>query len=336
MGHAATDDGEGGTLYPTLTARTVAMTILRRGAASGVRALGTTRSAHPAGSTLLPLPNVPATIISGPPVGEDFAVALPYEADKLPVEDASKFPESGYVEVVNAGGRREIIYYTGKENAVIAGSNPERKQDYLTGIRHFRGRFGTTPVNLTGLAAFDDVRNTSAAQITAYSDARRIVTLAQPRLHDRMPLLVAVDGAGGTTRTYTPHDPDADVVCFEATKTVRGAKWLSVDWTEAVPANTDVIVLAQVGSSPSWLAAEPVMWDGLWAAGSRVIYKFDAPKAQDADNAIDAAGDTITIRVFFKFNSGYDTTKWEAPVLKSLTVTYEAGTRVIESEVLDH
>jgi hypothetical protein len=77
------------------------------------------------------------------------------------------------------------------------------------------------------------------------------------------------------------------------------------------------------------------MWDAE-PTGGRVIYKFDTPKAQATDNAINAAGDTITIRVFFKFSPGYDTTKWEAPVLKSLTVTYEAGTRVIESEVLDY
>ena len=336
LGHTPADDGEGGMLHPTLEARTAEMTILRRGAASGVRALGTARAAHPAGSRLLPLPNVPATIISGPPVSEDFAVSLPYEADKIPVEDASRFPDSGYVEVTNAANRREIIYYTGKEEAVITGSDPERKQQYLTGVRHFRGRFGTTPVDLTGLAAFDDVRNTSAAQIAAYSDARRIVTLVQPRLHDRMPLLITMDGTNETERVFTPHDPEADLVYFEATKTVRGAKWLSVDWTETVPENTDLIVLARVGGSPSWLSAEPVMWNNPPEGGGRVILKFDAPKTQGTDNAINAAGDTITIRVFFKFNPGYDTTKWEAPVLKSLTVTYEAGTSVIESEVLDY
>jgi len=336
LGHAPADDGEGGTLYPTLTARTAAMTILRRGAASGVRALGTARSAHPAGSRVLPLPNVPATILSGPPVGGDFAAALAYEGDKIPVEDASKFPGRGYLEVVNSLGHREVLYYTSKEEIAIPGSDPERKQSYFCGIRRFRGRFGTSPVNLTGLTAFDDVRDTSAAQIDAYRDPRRLVTLFRPRVHDRMPLAITMDGANEVSRVYAPHNTDSDLLYFEATKTVRGAKWLSVDWTETVPENTDVIVLARVGRSPSWRTGEPVMWNAVADDGGRVITKFDTPKAQPADNALNAAGDTITIRVFFKFTPGYDAVKWETPALKSLTVTYEADTRIIESEVLNY
>ena len=336
LGHAPADDGEGGKLYPKLAARTAAMTILQRGAASGARALGTERSAHPAGSRILPLPNVPATIICGPPAGADFAAALPYEGEKIPVEDTSNFPGSGYIEISNAAGEREIIYYTHKEEQAIPDSNPPRTQYYLSGVRHFRGRFGTTPIDLTGLAAFDDVRDTSGAQLTAYGDPRRLAKLFRPRFHDRMPLLITMDGANETSRKYAPHNTGEHLLYFEAKKTVRGAKWLAVDWTETVPENTDIVVLARVGESPSWRSGVPVTWSDVGGGGGRVIYKFDAPRAGAADNAVNAAGDTISVRVFFKFGPGYDVTKWELPVLKSLTVAYEAGPRVIESEVLDY
>ncbi|MFH1732334.1 MAG: hypothetical protein ABIF82_11890 [Planctomycetota bacterium] len=336
LGHAPADDGEGGKLYPKLTARTAAMTVLQRGAASGARALGTERSAHPAGSRILPLPNVPATIISGPPAGADFAAALPYEGENIPVEDTSNFPDSGYVEISDAAGEREIIYYTHKEEQAIPGSNPPRTQYYLSGVLRFRGRFGTTPIDLTGLAAFNDVRDTSGAQVTAYGDPRRLVKLFRPRFHDRMPLLITMDGANETSREYAPHDTGEHLLYFEAKKTVRGAKWLSVDWTETVPENTDIVVLARVGESPSWRSGVPVTWSDVGGGGGRVIYKFDAPRAGADDNAVNAVGDTISVRVFFKFGPGYDVTKWEVPVLKSLTVAYEAGPRVIESEVLDY
>jgi len=336
LGHAPADDGEGGKLYPRLAARTAAMTVLQRGAATGARALGTERSAHPAGSRILPLPNVPATIISGPPVAADFAAALPYEGENIPVEDTSNFPDSGYVEISNAAGDREIIYYTHKEEQAIPDSDPARTQYYLSGVRRFRGRFGTTPIDLTGLTVFDDVRDTSGAQVTAYGDPRRLVKLFSPRFHDRMPLLITMNGANETSREYAPHNTDEHLLYFEAKKTVRGAKWLSVDWAETVPENTDIVVLARVSESPSWSSGVPVLWGDVGDGGGRVIYKFDAPRAGAGDNAISAAGDTISVRVFFKFGPGYDITKWEVPVLKSLTVTYEAGPRVIESEVLDY
>jgi len=336
LGHEAADDGEGGTLYPRLTARTVAMTVLKRGGAPGALALGTGRADHDAGSRILPLPNAPATIICGPPLDESGAPAAAYQGDKIPVEDVSGFPESGYLEITNAAGEREIIYYTKREETIIAGSSPERKPYFFSGIRHFRGRFGTKPIDLTDLAAFDDVRNTSAAQTAAYRDPRRVAKLFRPRFHDRMPLLITMNGANEQSREYTPHPTDADMVYFELEKTVRGARWRSIDWTETVPANTDIIVLARVGGSPEWGSSAPVPWHEVPADSGSVIYKFDAPKSAADDNAIDAVGDTITIRIYFKFNAGYPVEGWQVPVLHSLTVEYEAAPGVIESQELNY
>jgi len=336
LDHLPADDGEGGTLYPTLTARTVALTVLQRGAPSGARALGTARSDHPTGSRLMPMPSRPVAIITGPPVGEDLAAAQPTEGTRIPVENASHFPDLGYIEITDAAGVREIIYYTHKAESAIAGSNPPRKQQYLCGVRRFRGRFGTTPIDLSGLAAFDDLRDTSATQTAAYRDPQRIARLVRPWVHDRMPLAITVESGSETERVYAPHADDADLVFFEATKTARGARWLWVDWTEEVPDNTDVIVLARVGESPAWRTGVPVPWGDVDEDSGRVVWKFDAPKEQDGDNAIGAAGDTITIRVFFKFKPGYDLTTWDLPVLKSLSVGYQAGPRIIESEVLDY
>jgi len=336
LGHESADDGEGGTLYPRLTARTVAMNVLQRGGAPGTLALGTSKAQHDAGSRIMPLLNVPTTIICGPPLDENDDPAAAYEGDKIPVEDVSNFPESGYLEITNAAGEREIIYYTKREEMTIAGSSPERRTYFFSGIRRFRGRFGTKPIDLTGLAVFDDVRNTSPAQTVAYRDARRAVKLFRPRFHDRMPLQTTMNGAIEDSREYAPHATDADMVYFEAKKTVRGAKWLSVDWTEAVPANTDIIVLARVGDSPEWGSAAPVLWHEVPANSGRVIYKFDAPKSAVDDNAINAAGDTITLRVYFKFNAGYAIAGWQAPVLNSLTLKYKAGPNVIESQELNY
>jgi hypothetical protein len=218
----------------------------------------------------------------------------------------------------------------------IPGSDPERKRYYFTGIRHFRGRFGSRPIDLTDLASFNDIRDTSAAQVAAYRDPRRVARLFRPPLDDRTPLAIEMDGAAEESRSYTPHADDAHLLYFETSRRVKGAKWLSIDWTEDLPDNTDIIVLARVGDGPAWGSTEPVDWDAVSADNGSTIYKFTNPKEEEDDNAIDARGDTITVRVFFKFNPGYDIDACRAPLLKSITVTYEAGPRIIESEVLSY
>ena len=330
LGHTTPSDSPA----PTLHGRTVALTVLQRGGATGTLGLGTSAAAHPAGSRLLPLPNIPVTLLNGPPVDEDGNPAVPYEGERLPVEDHAAFPESGYIELTRSTGAREIIYYTHKTEETITDSDPERKQYYLCGIRRFRGRFGTKPIDLTGLNTFGDVRNTSSAQVAAYQDTRRIVKLFRPRFPDRMPLAISMSGDNELSRAYAPYPSDTDPLYFEVKKTVRGARWLSVDWTEQVPDNTDVIVLVRVGHSPSWATAEPVPWDSVPSGGGRVIIKCEEPRALAGDNAINMDGDTITVRVYFKSKSGYDLSAWQVPVVKSLTLRYQAGPRVVESQEL--
>jgi hypothetical protein len=332
-GHEKAEDGEGGWLYPKLFARTAAMAVLQRGGAPGRLGLGTTRSAQHAGRRILPLANVPVTLLAGPPVDPFNNEALPYEGDRLAIESHSHFPSSGYVEITDAAGRREIVYYTGKDEAVIEGSDPERKRYYLTGIAPFRGRFGTQPIDLTDLAWIDDIRETTAAQIAAYRDPRRIVKLIQPRVHDRMPLAITQNGGVEQSRLYRPHGADGELVFFEATRRIRGAKWLSLQWTETVPAGTDIVLLARIGDSPSWGAGEPVPWNEVADGSGRVIRKFDDPGAL---NTINETGDSITVRVFFKFTKDYDPATWATPMLRSLRVNYEGRPGVIESTVLDY
>ena len=158
--------------------------------------------------------------------------------------------------------------------------------------------------------------------------------------------------AGDDEGAYAPHPTDSDMVYFEVRKTVRGARWKSVDWeqgcidpttgtwTTDLPTKTQIVVLARVGDSPHWGTAQPVMWNAVPAGSGRVIYKFDAPKTDPDDpdqNKIDAVGDTITIRVFFKFLPDYyDTRSWQVPVLRSLSVKYEANPMVLESQELSY
>jgi hypothetical protein len=335
LGHSVADDGEGGQLYPTLHARTAELAILQRGGAPGNLDLGSARADHPAGTAVLPLPNLPATVLYGPPLDENGDPAGPYEGDRLPVEDTAHFPPSGYVEITDAAGNREILYYTGKEEVPVEGADPLRKRYYLIGVRRFRGRFGTLPIDLTGLTGLDDVRNTSDAHLTALRDPRRTARLFHPRFHDRMPLAITVSGGAETERVYAPLEADEHVLCFETQKTVRGAKWLSVDWTEELAPGTDIVVLARVGEAPDWGTGVPVKWDAVPAGAGRVIYKFDAPKTHADDNALNAESDTLTLRVFFKFNPAYDLSGWAVPVLKSLTVRYEANPRAVESQKLE-
>jgi type II secretory pathway component PulK len=333
LGHAPADDGEGGTLYPKLFGRTVAMTVLHRGGAPGRLALGTARSAQHAGRQILPLSHVPITMLSGRPLDPYNNDALPDEGDRLPVESHSHFPSSGYVEITDATGRREIIRYLGKTEAIVEGSQPERKRYFLTGIAAFRGRFGTRPIDLTDLAVFDDIRQTDAAQIAAYRDPRRVVRLIRPRIHDAMPLTITQNGGVEQSRQYKPFSRDNELVFFEAKRSIRGAKWLSLEWTETLPAGTDVIVLARIGDSPSWATGEAVMWNAVGEGSGRVVRKFDDP---GASNTIHERGDSLTVRVFFKFTKDYDPSTWAAPVLHSLKVKYESLPGVIESAVLDY
>jgi hypothetical protein len=115
---------------------------------------------------------------------------------------------------------------------------------------------------------------------------------------------------------------------------VRGATWTSLDWEETLPPGTDIVVLARVGDSPDWATAQPVLWSAVNATSGRVLYQFDTPG--DANTMTGAVGDTITVRVYFKFLPGYDLSTWALPTLRSLTLRYQAGPRVLESEVLDY
>jgi len=308
--------------------------VLHRGGAAGTLGLGTAGSAQPQGSRLLPMPHLPATLLTGPPVDPENAAAAAFEGDRLPVESTAGFPESGYLEITNAAGASEIVAYTGLAESTIPASDPVRKQYYFTGIRPFRGRFGTTPIDLSGLSVLTDLRDTSAAQISACRAERRTVRRFHPRFPDRMPLRMTMSGGAETARDYTPHDRDADLLYFETTRTVRGATWASLDWEETLPPGTDIVVLARVGDSPDWATAQPVLWSAVNATSGRVLYQFDTPGA--ANTMTGAVGDTITVRVYFKFLPGYDLSTWALPTLRSLTLRYQAGPRVLESEVLDY
>ena len=315
----------------TLTGRNVAMTVLRRGAAIDLSP--TAKVQHPAGSRVQPLPNVPATIMPASPYDKNDNVEARFETDRIPAEDVSDFPSRGYLQITD-GTNTEILYYTGIEEETVTDPNfptrPGPKRFFFTGVRRFRGCFGTTPVNLVNpeMTRFDDVQKTDATQTDAYkSDPRRIIRLFRPRVHDGMPRQSPADPSPGE---YAPHPNDADLVYFETQKTVRGARWTSIRWEEDLPDDetTDVIVLVRVGDSPDWGAA-----NGLTGSG-RVIHKFDAA---GTDHDIDEAGDTITVRVFFKFKNGYDTkTRWKVPTLKKLTVHYEAAPQVLESQELSY
>ncbi|MFO7900358.1 MAG: hypothetical protein R6V58_15020, partial [Planctomycetota bacterium] len=311
---------------PTLTGRTVALSILGRAR------LGTTASEHPAGSRILPLPNVPATVMFASPFDENDQPIAAFQTDRIPVEDHGDFPPSGYLEIRDGGGGREIIYYTHKTEETVADSDPIRTRCFFNGVKHFRGRFGTTPIDLTGLERFDDVRDTSTEQMNAYkNEPQRQIRLFRPRFHDRMPLAIPVGEPEDNPRRYTPHADDDDLVFFRAKKSVRGATWKSIRWTADVPEGTAVVVLARLGDSPEWGRAGPVPWDEVDADSGRVIYLFDDP---DAANTIDRTSDTIEVRVFFKFERGYDLSSWRVPALRSLTARYRSAANVLQSEEL--
>ncbi len=311
---------------PTLTGRTVALSILGRAR------LGTAASPHPTGSRVLPMANLPATVMPASPYDEDGQPTPAFQTDRIPVEDHAAFPDSGYLEVRDGGGNREIIYYTHKTQEPVPGSDPPRERFFFNGVRRFRGRFGTTPIDLTGLERFDDVRDTSDGQAAKYAaEQRRHIRLFRPRFEDRMPLAIPADESPGTPRTYAPHSDEDDLVFFQAKRTVRGATWKSISWTAETPPNTRIVVLARLGDSPDWERVTPVRWDAAGETEGRLIFKFDDP---DEANTIDRTADTIEVRAFFKFEMGYDISTWQVPTLEGLTVTYRSAADVLQSEEL--
>jgi len=312
--HAPVDNEEGGGYpYPRLIANTCELQVLQRGC------LGTAAARHPAGSRIMPLYHVVTTFMTKP---------LQTGGDRLYVESHANFPYRGYL-AVSDRTRQEIIGYTGKSQ--------DDDGQCFTGVRYFRRRFGTPLVDLsfTEPADLDELDELNPADDHSL---KGVVRLYEARYDDRLPVLDA--DLGEPVFQVDDANLHGSPAYLEISRTIRGARWGSIKWvegptgtwdapspnrgdydTDPVGTGTEVFVLWRVDGKPEW--SEWTLTDA-----------FTDPMAE---NRIDATGDTLELRIYFKYNEHYANDagaikQWVSPMLRALKIGYTAPSSVYQQE----
>jgi len=277
----------------------VELMILERGC------LGTQRDRHAIGARIMPLEHIKTAITPMPMVrvrrGPDGKLILEdgkikvypeddpeWQADDprcelaIVLEQHDNFPAEGYVQIGN-----EIIGYCQDRN----GSSPiwtarvpiakdgsgqwvYKNLPVLTGIGHFRQRYGTAretylePGDAAVVATVDPFEEeplyyqfANDFQSAGQPYYRRIVRIRQVRYHDRYPTLAGA---------YTPHPADGAAGYYEFSYHLPGALWTQVQWREmkwdpetGTLTNAtskqldeddpwDVHVMVQIDNAPAW------------------------------------------------------------------------------------
>ncbi|MBI2193618.1 MAG: four helix bundle protein [Planctomycetes bacterium] len=324
----------------------VELEILQRGA------LGTARRQHVVGSTLMPLEGIPNVLLTGPlqPNGilPAYSRAL---ADSNNLSDERLFPERGMLELPTG----EVVGYSARSASAFGGVHVLRErygtaalvsneQDYIT----------TLPlvVNLDTDPTPDLFPDNVPA---AVNGSPYVARLLPHRYFDGLPRAITVAGSSAVART----DYDAPGTVFLATgRTVPGAVWKSLSWSEGLPAPASssekfkTHVVARIGgvSAPGW-DADPAAsaTDGLFHftseadpdPGDALVGPFYFTADGNAPDADDPGyrGDEIEVRIFFEFpRNGYvsgneRSNDWKkTPYFDRLKLTYEAAGRVLQQE----
>jgi len=314
------DDGNPVWVYPRLIANIAELQIVQRAC------LGTQAKRHPLGSKIMPLYHIVSTFMTDP---------LPVTGNKLYVESNANFPHRGYL-LVSDGTKQEIIGYTSKGyDEDVDPDDGETVKPYFAGVRYLRRRFGTPLVDLNFAEQSVDHLN------------KGVVRLYEPRYDDRLP----VDPETGEFAWDTGDvNIEGNPAYLEITRTIRGARWESITWAEGPDATwddpapdrtdtgTEIFILARVDGKPDW-TEEPVLRSDYDPDDGPAILKFDDPVDSDREpNRIDIDGDTLELRIYFKYNSYYADQatgrikEWLSPLLRGLKIGYSAPSSVYRQE----
>jgi len=311
--HAPVDNEEGDRQrYPRLIANTCELQVLQRGC------LGTAAARHPAGSRIMPLYHVITSFMTKP---------LRTGDDRLYVESHANFPYRGYL-AVSDREHQEIIGYTGKSQ--------DDDGQCFTGVRYFRRRFGTPRV------ALDFLETSDLDELNPADDhsLKGVVRLYEARYDDRLPLRDA--DLGEPVFQVNDANLHGSPAYLEITRTIRGARWGSIKWVEGptgtwddpapnrgdydtdpdVGTGTEVFVLWRIDGEPDW---------------SELTLLTNAFTDPADENRIDAVGDTLELRIYFRYNEHYANDagaikQWVSPMLRALKIGYTAPSSVYQQE----
>lgn len=126
---------------------------------------------------------------------------------------------------------------------------------------------------------------------------------------------------------------DPQMAYLEMSRRVPAGYFLSIDWDERLPKSlNDIEVLVRIDERVPW-TAEPL-------GKENGLFRFENPAEEGLENRIDMAGETIELRVFFRYGTGafnalgsvndWKDTAW----LQSIGVKYLAARTVEAREVL--
>lgn len=299
--------------------------ILRRGCLGTDNA--TQKTNHPLGTIVMPLEHIPTSLTPRPVAklqrnletgllerdtddsniiltvddsSADFDITKPEYEYGIVVEDVDRFPEEGYVQIGN-----EILAYSQDMNGTnpiwnakvrmwdqAQGSWVVKVMPVLTGVKHFRQRYGTArakyldykPGESEALKSLDpgvpdpakdpgDAGYKIQPTPPYWEDhAKHIVRVREFRYHDRYPQIEpASPSAAESTYVgkYAPHPQDKQLAYYEFAVTMPGTLWTRVQWTEMLYRQKsgawllspeplgdtdrfDVKVLVQIDGQPGW------------------------------------------------------------------------------------
>jgi hypothetical protein len=324
-------------------------------------AMGTSLDSHAIGSPMMPIEDTKTVVLTGP-LNENGT--LPAQEDSLADENnltkENLFPERGLLELSTG----EVVGYS------------SRGQSAFGGVHTLRERYGTPAVISSGkdylktLPPITDLDTNPTPDFfpdtipSAVNGSPYIARLLPIRYFDGYPN--QIDDSGASVVRKTDYDAQG-AVYLKATRTVKGAEWNSIQWSEQLPTPAEstkpfkfhAVVRFDGDAGPSW-DADPDTTDGIFHFDSS-----DDPSSSDAvvgpfyftpnGNAPTATNDgtksdKIELRIFFQYPEDaydpYDGSSLETslgvsgsqndwkktPFLDQLKVKYETSPRVLHTE----
>ncbi|MFP4055730.1 MAG: hypothetical protein ACLF0G_02555 [Candidatus Brocadiia bacterium] len=305
---------------------------------------------------LLRDPDDPSFLRALPDDHAEFDIAQPQYEYGLVVEDRDNFPKEGYVQV----GDEILAYIQEKQNPddpdpdaprlwnarvqlwdAAQGAMVWKVAPVLTGLKHFRQRFGTAraaylaPDHDSPLRSLDPGLPAGEPGDPDYitqptppyweEHERHIVRAREFRYHDRYPQAEPAEpDADPATYVgrYAPHARDQELGYYEFAITLPGALWRRVQWSEALYRKEgsswvlsrsplgeddpfDVKVLVQIDGAPGWddMTLDPTLSPQRPVATP--VHWTDFPDRTDAYDP-DAGSHRPFKPVLFLFDEAYD------------------------------
>ncbi len=313
-------------------------------------AMGTSLDSHAIGSPIMPVEDTKTVVLTGPlndngtlPAQEDSL------ADEDDLTDEDLFPERGLLELSTG----EVIGYSSRSHSAFAG------------VHTLRERYGTSALISSGndyLKTLPQITDLDTNPTPDFfpdnipgdvNGSPYIARLLPIRYFDGYPN--QIDDSGTSVVRKTDYDAQG-AVFLKATRSVKGAEWNGIQWSEQLPTPVDsgkpfkihFVVRFDGEAGPSW-DSDPDTTEGIFhfdssddpSSSDTIVgpFYFTSDGNAPSETNDGTKSDKIELRIFIEYpEDAYDPydgrqNDWKkTPFLDRIKVTYETEPRVLHTE----